>query len=45
MGLPIAFIYTNNLFQMSVTIKECADQLVVKFDALAKSNGKIDAKA
>jgi hypothetical protein len=30
--------------QMSVLIKECADRLIVKFDEIAKSEGKIDAK-
>lgn len=30
---------------MSLMIKDCADQLVFKFDGIAKSEGKIDAKA
>lgn len=30
---------------MSLMIKDCADQLVFKFDGIPKSEGKIDAKA
>ena len=29
---------------MSVMIQECADRLNVKFDEIAKRDGKIDAK-
>ena len=30
--------------KMSVMITECADQLVVKFQDIAKNEGKLDAK-
>nr|CAH0107693.1 unnamed protein product [Daphnia galeata] len=35
---------TGKIKRMSVLIKECADRLIVKFDEIAKSEGKIDAK-
>ncbi|XP_057379555.1 cytochrome P450 3A11-like [Daphnia carinata] len=36
---------TDKIRRMSLMMKDCADQLVVKFDHIAKSEGKIDARA
>lgn len=38
------FEKSNLLFKMSHMIKECADRLAVKFEKIAETEGKFDAK-